>query len=130
MSDEPVIDLRELARVLVETIDLSVPLEDEGLSLRIELFESLAKPRHYCATIWRLEFYRIQSTFPQVAGGKPAHQPSDEQILRVFEGYESPLDEPLEFPDALAARDYVLEQFAKWLTVQLGVPAQWRRSPG
>jgi len=115
MSDKPVLDLRNLARVLVDTVELEVNLEDDELLLRFELFESLAQPRHYSARIWRLEYYRIQSTFPQLPGGKPKHDPSDEVILKEFEGYESPLQQPVEFANALAARDYVLDQFASWL---------------
>jgi hypothetical protein len=110
--------------MLVDTVELSVPLENDELILRIELFESAAHARHYCARIWRLEHYRIQSTFPQVAGGLPAHPPSDELLLEEFEGFESPLEEPVQFASHLAARDYVLEQLAEWLTVQLGVQVQ------
>jgi len=116
--------LRERSRALVDTVELSVPFEDDELLLRIELFESLAHARHYCARIWRLEHYRIQSTFPQVAGGLPAHQPSDELILKEFEGFESPLEEPVQFASCLAARDYVLEQLAQWLTLHLGMQVQ------
>ena len=36
--------LRERSRVLVDTVELSVPIEDDELMLRIELFESLAMP--------------------------------------------------------------------------------------
>lgn len=110
--------------MLVDTTELSVPIEDDELTLRIELFESVAKARHYSARIWRLEHYRIQSTFPQIAGGAPAHQPSDELILKEFEGFKSPLEEPVQFTGHLAARDYVLEQLAQWLTMQLGVQMQ------
>lgn len=116
--------LRERARILVDTVELSVHVENDELMLRIELFESVAHARHYCARIWRLEFYRIQSTFPQVAGGLPAHRPSDELILKQFEGFESPLEEPVQFASHLAAREYVLEQLAQWLTLQLGVQVQ------
>ena len=116
--------LRELVRVLVDTIELSLAWQDEELVLRIELFESAAHARHYSARIWRLEFYRIQSTFPQADDGRPAHQPSDELIFKEFEGFESPLQEPVEFANHLAARDYVLNAPAQWLTVQLGVQAQ------
>jgi hypothetical protein len=113
--------LKERSRMLVDTVELSVPIENDELMLRIEIFESVAHAQHYCARIWRLEHYRIQSTFPQVAGGLPAHQPSDELLLKEFEGFESPLEDPVRFESNLAARDYVLEQLAQWLTLQLGV---------
>jgi hypothetical protein len=125
-----VIGLKERTRVLVDTVELSVPLEDEELILRIELFESVARARHYSARVWRLEFYRIQSTFPQANGGRPVHEPSDELILKEFEGFESPLEEPVEFADHLAARNFMLEHLAQWLTLQLGMRAQWEASPG
>ena len=113
--------LRQRSRVLVDTVELSLPLDDEELNLRIEIFESVAHARHYCARIWRLEFYRLQSTFPQTAAGQPAHQLSDELILKEFEGFESPLEAPVQFASCLAARDYVLEQLGHWLTSQLGI---------
>jgi hypothetical protein len=113
--------LERRARVLVETLELSVPFdEDDELSLRIELFEALAPRGHFSARIWRLEYYRIQSTFPQLEG-VPAHLPSDEVILKEFEGCQSPLEQPAPFPDSAAARAYVLEQLGRWLTLQLGV---------
>lgn len=125
-GDEPksVTWLRERVRVLVDTSELSVPFDDEELTLRIEIFESVARARHYSARVWRLEYYRIQSTFPQVGRGQPAHEPSDELILKEFEGFESPLEEPAEFANHVAARDYVLEQLGQWLTLQLRVQPQ------
>jgi hypothetical protein len=118
---QPVISIRERSRLLVETIELTVPLKDEELILRIELFESGVQARHYCARIWRLEYYRIQPTFPQGDDSQPAHGPSDELVLKEFEGFESPIEEPVEFATQLAAREFVLEQLDQWLTVQLGV---------
>ena len=125
VDDEPkeVIRLKERLRVLVDTVELSVPLEDDELLLRIEIFESVAQPRHYSARIWLSEFYRIQSTFPQDEDGEPAHEPSDELILKEFNWWKSPLDEPVEFPDYLAARHHLLEGLAQWLT-QNGVQAE------
>ena len=111
--------LRGRARVLVETIELSVELPEaddlDTLQLRIELFESLEAPKHFSARIWRIEFYRLQSTFPQLSSGAPSHTPSDELIMKEFEGFESPLETPVAFADRVAARDHVLEQLARWL---------------
>jgi hypothetical protein len=113
-----VINLREQVRVLMDTVELSVSLEDEELTLRIEVYESLVRPRCFTARVWRLELYRIQATFPQAAGGRPAHDPSDEMILKEFEGFESPLVEPVNFPTHLAAREYVIDQLSQWLLLQ------------
>lgn len=112
--------LRERSRVLIETIELLVPFKEEELTLRIEIFESMAQSRKYCARIWRLEYYRLQPTFPQGDDGQPVHGPSDELVLKEFEGFESPLEEPVEFTTQLAAREYVLEKLAQWLTMDLG----------
>lgn len=67
------------ARVLVDTLESSVALKDDDLTLRIEIFETISRPRHYSVRVWRLEYYRIQATFPQLAGA-PMHAPSDEVI--------------------------------------------------
>jgi hypothetical protein len=57
----------------------------DDLDLRIELFESLEAPGQFTARIWRVEYYRLQSTFPQQeSGDTPAHMPSDELILKEF----------------------------------------------
>jgi len=80
--------LAQRALVLVETIQFSVAVPDDELELRVELFEALAQPRHYGARLWRIERFRIQSTFPQV-DHHPAHRPSDESILKEFEGLDT-----------------------------------------
>jgi hypothetical protein len=111
--------LLKLALRLVETIQFSVPLPDEDLELRVELFEALAKPRHYGARLWRIERFRIQSTFPQVEG-QPAHRPSDEVILKEFEGFDLPLElQP--HADITAFRIHVLATMALWFEEHLGI---------
>jgi hypothetical protein len=105
--------LESLARVLVQVLELSLPIKDEELVLRLEFFENLLDPKLFSVRIWRLEHYRLQSTFPQHEG-VPAHQPSDEVILKEFEGFESPLSQPTRFADVAAARVFVLEKLAEW----------------
>jgi len=102
MVDRMLSEVLKNTRVLVETLELSVSLEDDELTLRVEIFEMISNPRHYSARIWRLEHYRIQATFPQV-DGSPAHAPSDELILKEFEGIELPI-EPRYYANSLAAR--------------------------
>ena len=62
-------------RRLIDCVELSVELgdRDDELTLRIEIFECAEPPRYYCARVWRLEMYRLQSTFPQRPPGTPRH---------------------------------------------------------
>jgi hypothetical protein len=102
------------ARVLVDTLELSAVLKDDDhLILRIEIFETISNPRHYSVRVWRLEHYRIQPTFPQLDGA-PVHAPSDEFILKEFEGIDMPT-EPRYYADPLAARAAFLAELEAWL---------------
>ena len=112
--------MRKQLRLLVETLEVSLPSGDEDLTLRVEIFESLDSPLHFSARVWRIESFRIQATFPQV-DGVPAHAASDELILKEFEGFYSPLLEPKAFPDRVFAREHVLEHLAKFIdSLQVG----------
>src|SRR6266481_2373190 len=67
---------------MVKTVEFDVVLGDDSFTLRVELFQDKTRRRTFRANIWRNEFYRIQSTFPQNSStGLPEHQPSDEVIL-------------------------------------------------
>jgi hypothetical protein len=71
--------------------------------------------------MWRTEFFRIQSTFPQAGStGEPEHHPSDEVILvdwsHNLAGQYS--DFEAENPDA--ALNAVLEDFRHWMGDTLG----------
>lgn len=67
---------------LVKTVQFDVALGDDSFALRVELFQDRTRRQMFRANIWREEFYRIQSTFPQnPSTGQPAHEPSDEVIL-------------------------------------------------
>lgn len=67
---------------LIKTIEFDVALGDDGFSLRIELFRSTSDSTSFRAHVWRTEFYRIQSTFPQNdITNEPEHLPSDELIM-------------------------------------------------
>jgi len=101
-------------RKLVDCCELELALPQETLLLRVEVFERIDGTGTFTARIWRLESYRLQSTFPQ-ADGQPSHEPSDEVILKEFEGFESPLEEPRPFASPVAAREYVLECLDVWL---------------
>ena len=67
---------------LIKTIEFDVAIGEEGFSLRIELFRASSSPNEFRAHIWRREFFRIQSTFPQDAKThEPVDPPSDEMIF-------------------------------------------------
>jgi len=67
---------------LIKTVEFDVVLGDDSFALRVELFQDKSHKRTFRANIWRSEFYRIQSTFPQnPSTTQPEHQPSDEVIL-------------------------------------------------
>ena len=105
------------ARVLAKTVETLVQIAGDDLLLRVEVFQCLQPSGHYLARIWRLDHFRVQSTFPQ-SHGVPLHSPSDEVILKEFEGFESPLAEPTAFADAEGATQYVLERLTAWVASQ------------
>lgn len=113
MHDRSAKGLESVAQVLVQVLELSLPTTDEELVLRIEFFQNLVESDLFSVRMWRLEHYRLQSTFPQ-RDGVPDHCPSDEVILKEFEGLESPLPQPTRFVDVGAARAFVLEKLAQW----------------
>ena len=115
MNDRMPAETLKSTRVLVETLELTIMLEDDELILRVEIFESIKNPQHYSARVWRLEHYRIQATFPQL-DGSPAHSPSDEIILKEFEGFALP--EPRHYADRLAARAAFLGELEAWADSQ------------
>lgn len=74
---------------VVRTVELSpIRMGSDGdeLCLRIEILRSKHGTRaKFAARVWRVEFYRIQSSFPQ-RGGQPAHAPSDERVMTIEDG--------------------------------------------
>ena len=70
--------LFELAKI----IEFDVEVGGDHFSLRLELFQDISDAQRFRARIWRLELYRIQSTFPQnETDGQPSDHPSDESIF-------------------------------------------------
>ena len=70
--------LFELAKI----IEFDVEVAEDHFSLRLELFQDISDAQRFRARIWRLELYRIQSTFPQnETDGQPSDHPSDESIF-------------------------------------------------
>ena len=66
---------------LVRTFEVDAALGVELVPLRVELFRSTKDTRRFRYRLWRLEFYRIQPSFPQEQVGLPAQTPSDEEFL-------------------------------------------------
>jgi hypothetical protein len=98
---------------VVRTLEVHVTLEEDDVLLRVDLLQKLASPQLYRVRIWRIEFYRLQSTFPQV-GGEPQHPPSDEAILKEFEGTACPYAEPTAFDGPDAAENAVMQYLHEW----------------
>jgi hypothetical protein len=72
-----ILDAYQLERTI--ELDINYGVEDENISIRIEILRNLKKDGFYRSRVIRSELYRIQSTFPQ-QDGNPKHQPSDELI--------------------------------------------------
>lgn len=107
---------------LIKTVAFDVEIGDvDSFTLRVELFQDQADDQRFKAGIWRTEFYRIQSTFPQAEStGEPEHYPSDEVILvdssHNLAGEYS--DFKADNPDA--AMSVVLDDYQRWLRRTLG----------
>lgn len=71
--------LRRLVGLFEYDVDLRVSSsgEVETAVLRIELWQFLDDITAYAARVWRLEYYRVQATFPQ-EHGRPVELISDE----------------------------------------------------
>ncbi len=78
----------EVAEV-VRTVDLS-PIRMGGngddVRLRVEILRRGRGKARFTARVWRVEFYRIQPTFPQKTG-RPSTDAADEQVLVVDENF-------------------------------------------
>jgi hypothetical protein len=67
---------------LAKTVEFNLEIAEDHFSLRVELFQDISNAQRFRARIWRLEMYRIQSTFPQnETDYQPTDQPSDESIF-------------------------------------------------
>jgi hypothetical protein len=67
---------------VVRTIDLA-PIPTTGgddLRFRLEVVHEAGAATPYSVRLWRLEFYRLQPSFPQ-RRGRPVSQQADEQVL-------------------------------------------------
>ena len=75
--------------------EFMLDMDDETMQLRVEVFQSASNAQAFKLRIYRLEYFRIQSTFPQ-NNGKPLHTRSDH---KVWVGS----DEMLTYPEEVSA---------------------------
>ena len=113
---------------LVKTVEFDVDLDDDSFALRVELFQDKTRRRTFRAKIWRNEFYRIQSTFPQLPStGQPEHQPSDEVILIDWSTNVRGNYSIFKAPSSAAALNMVLKAIRAALDHTTGGKVEWRR---
>jgi len=113
---------------LVKTVEFDVDLGDDSFALRVELFQDKTRRRTFRAKIWRNEFYRIQSTFPQQPStGQPEHQPSDEVILIDWSTNVRGNYSVFKAASSAAALNMVLKAIRAALDHITGGKVEWRR---
>jgi len=113
---------------LVKTVEFDVVLGDDAFALRVELFHDKSRRRIFRANIWRNEFYRIQSTFPQsLSSGVPEHQPSDEVILVDWSTNVRGNYSTFEAASSTAALNTVLKAIRAALDHATEGKVEWRR---
>ncbi len=113
---------------LVKTVEFDVVLGDDSFALRVELFQDKARKRTFRANIWRNEFYRIQSTFPQKSStGQSEHHPSDEVILIDWSTNVRGDYSVFKAASSTAALNMVLKAIRAALDHATGGKVEWRR---
>jgi hypothetical protein len=86
---------------------ISLGRKGHTIHFRVEIMKRTGA-RRLEARLWRYEFFRLQSTFPQ-AKGKPIDEPSDELVLvEDHTVFDNPIKTPYGNPDA--AFRYVLKR--------------------
>ena len=101
---------------LIKTMEVDLELGNDSFSLRIELFQSTSSSGWFRARLWRTEFYRLQSTFPQdTNSGQPAHHPSDEIIQIYWSPYPSQDYQYFQAEDPPAALQRVLDDVRRFV---------------
>jgi hypothetical protein len=100
--------------VVVSTREMMVPMGADEAQVRLEILRSASDPELFRIRFWMAELYRVQSTFPQDGAGKPAHEPSDELILKAWESF-APVHDTIRARDAAAAEAAALDELGRWL---------------
>ncbi len=99
---------------LVKTVEVDLSLLDETWPTRIEIFRDTERRDFFRCHIWQLEYFRIQSTFPQEQG-VPAHHPSDHRVMVEWDGPYIGFYEDFVAENAEAALEKVIADFRKFL---------------
>ena len=73
---------------LIKTIEFDVAIGEDEFILRIELFRVNASPNEFRAHIWRREFFRIQSTFPQDGETHQPVDPASDELIFVDNSHQ------------------------------------------
>lgn len=100
---------------MLKVLELDLQLGDESWPIRFELFRNTEIKGRFRCRIWQAEYFRIQSTFPSSARGKPKHPSSDELILIKFDGPKLGDYDDFTAPNADAAMAVVLRDFERFL---------------
>ena len=66
---------------LVKKLELDVDFNGDACRIQIELFRHGVIKHRFRCRLWRLDFYRIQPSFPQNKKGKPRHSEADEEFF-------------------------------------------------
>ena len=99
---------------LVKTVEVDLALGKETWPTRFEILRSIEQQDLFRCRVWQLEFFRLQSTFPQ-SDGQPAHEPSDHRVLVEWDGPHVGLYDDFLAADIEAALKKVIEDFRAFL---------------
>jgi hypothetical protein len=99
---------------LVKTVEVDLAFGDDKWPIRFELLRNTERKDHFRCRVSQLEFFRIQSTFPQ-SDGNPAHEPSDHRLSVEWDGPLAGHYDDFVAADADAALEKVIEDFCKFL---------------
>ena len=94
---------------LVRTVEVSSIVASSEVTFRVETFRNSARPQLFRVRLFRYESFRIQSSFPQ-SGGLPEHAPSDELLLKEFEGFFPTYCDAREGKSAAFVEEFTLER--------------------
>lgn len=109
---EKVIDLEVLD---LKSVTLVEPLiGNERLSFRVECFGPPSGSGTYRILVWRLECFRLQSSFPQ-EDELPAHPPSDHTIM-VRDDEMIAIDEDVEASCVSEALGYAIDAIKSFVS--------------
>ncbi len=66
---------------LVKKLELDIDSNGDACRIQLELFRHAVIKHRFRCRLWRLDFYRLQPSFPQDKKGKPRHSETDEEFF-------------------------------------------------